>query len=515
MKVQTEKNEWVLLPTGELVKVAAKKSHSKMSDEDITDDLPSESYVFSNDKDMKLVKKDFSDLVVGTDVPKYKEGETPKAFKEYTFGDTYFSKDKNTPAELISNIRKKHPLILDEEQKYNPYIQLANTLNNEQRMLPVGLVLNVSEQLRKVNEQEENVGQGEIMNEENFQQEEEEEELSKFKLGGYTRRNPKKLQSGGLPSDFWNTQNDSNIGGILGNSISGAGAGAAIGSSFAPGWGTAIGAAVGLGSGVYNTVQSNKEKRNRLGEIKSLYDSRNATSQRMDNVNNLTTLGKLALPSPTYDTIDYTPQTNRIEQTFDNIFRNYDQRKQSALAGNTAQGNTIMRNMNSMGLSPSQASNFAANISGQNIAQGNQVGLQYDNNKDNLTLQRTNMLNPLEIEMENDKVNKQNMQKQEEYNKYLQGINEFGTNQTASLARQDGLNMDAYEMKQGTYNALNREKFDRNAATNNSFNQLQYLTNLPKSGEGSKNDFSTWLNSLSPEQQQMVIATIKTSGFGG
>lgn len=144
MKIQAEVKEWVITDDGQLVQVAATKKHSKMKDEEVTDFLPN-SYIFSNAKFMELHKDDFNEEIVDEKFPRYLEGKKPEQYKSTSFADKYFKSNKETPAKIIANIRRAHPVITDEEQTYNPFIQRANEFNKEYRQPAIDVIMKVSE----------------------------------------------------------------------------------------------------------------------------------------------------------------------------------------------------------------------------------------------------------------------------------------------------------------------------------------------------------------------------------
>lgn len=179
MKIQAETKEWVITEDGQLVQVAATKKHSKMDDDQVTDYLPN-SYVFSNAKYMELHKDDFEDEVIDEKFPRYLEGKKPELYKKTTFADRYFKADKETPAKIISNIRRAHPVITDEEQTFNPFIQRANDMNKEYRQPAIETIMKVSEFIKP------DMGDGTEVYADN------EKNPQRFYYGGYTRKNPPK-----------------------------------------------------------------------------------------------------------------------------------------------------------------------------------------------------------------------------------------------------------------------------------------------------------------------------------
>lgn len=134
--IQTEKDETILLPNGNLVKVKANKLHKKMKSDEVTDYVPNNSYIFSNDKSMKIDKSStirgikLEDISMGDNIYQYSENELTKGSKEVLFTDI-FKKDKVlTPAELSIRIKDKFKLIDHEDY----FVNRANTENKQQRM---------------------------------------------------------------------------------------------------------------------------------------------------------------------------------------------------------------------------------------------------------------------------------------------------------------------------------------------------------------------------------------------
>lgn len=183
MKIQAEVKEWVITEDGQLVQVAATKKHSKMKEDQVTDFLPN-SYVFSNAKFMELHRGDFEDEIVDEKFPRYLEGKKPEVYKKTTFADKYFKADKETPAKIISNIRRAHPIITDEEQTFNPFIQRANDMNKEARQPAIETIMKVSEFIKP------DMGDGTEVYADN------ETNPQRFYYGGYTKNRVPKAFAG-------------------------------------------------------------------------------------------------------------------------------------------------------------------------------------------------------------------------------------------------------------------------------------------------------------------------------
>lgn len=146
--IQTEKGEVVSLPDGTIVDVKAIDMHKNMHKHDITDILPGESHVFSNDAKMKLnldssiggVK--IKDMKLGKTTFEYKENEVTVGPKDIMLSDIWGKKKELTPAELVNNIKSKFEL---RDNKNNFLTQRANEENKEQRLLYLDIVKAFSE----------------------------------------------------------------------------------------------------------------------------------------------------------------------------------------------------------------------------------------------------------------------------------------------------------------------------------------------------------------------------------
>lgn len=418
MKLQSEVKEWVLTPEGELVQVAAKKPHSQMSDDKVTDDLPEGSYIFSNAPKMKLNKKDFDDLIVATKSPEYKEGKKPDEVKEIKFSDEYFSKSKNTPAEIVKNIQKKHPLILDDDQKHNPFVQKANEFNRVERLKPLGTIMAVSEMIREPNEHE----------------------IPNFKNGGNVGYS---IKDNNTPKYFW---------------------------------GAVIAGAVQLGTHlISNGVAKNKAKKagaKRAQELEELTNQRQANLDQSNQVANLTSLAKTAIPNPEYNYADYAESKSRTNATFDKIFADYDTRKNNILASSQAPANSIVRNAGALGLSPMQTSNLVADTQGKAINDYNSKGAEMDFQKDDLHLKRMSNLNRYSDAETTDLQQGLNFTDQNRYAKSINSVNEFGTNQQNYLTGKDQLMVDKYTGQYLNSMSTLQDGYNRAAMYNATFQPL-------------------------------------------
>ena len=152
--VQTEKGETVLLPDGKLVNVNAKKMHKNMDGKEVTDILPAGSFVFSNDKDMKISKDKAKKIELGYDNVHYDENKigTPPDMK--TLAD-FFPKGKKdmTFAELSKEIRNKYKA---SDRKFDAFAAKTKQINMQNRapLLEALKMLNVDKMPKSAREEQ-------------------------------------------------------------------------------------------------------------------------------------------------------------------------------------------------------------------------------------------------------------------------------------------------------------------------------------------------------------------------
>lgn len=484
--IQTEKGEWTLLPSGELVKTAAKESHKTMDEYEVTDVLP-ESYIFSDDKEMKFNKKDFEEVVVQREIPEYRENKTPKKYSEKSFADLYFYKKKQTPAETIAKIQRKHKVITDEDSKHNPFIQKANQLNKENRAPAIELVIQQSE-IKKAELDANDQVEAMLEAEDDFQP-------TLYRKGGYTpkfKMPPPKYQYGDF-SDY--------ASGIGGGLASGAAAGAAIG-SIIPGPGTVIGAGIGAlvgGVGTYFTSRKNRRERD-----KALAELRNMQSKQLDLLNksrttgHLTTAAKFLRPVPKGELADYSGEVSRYQNATGRIKRGYNTSTQNQLAAANAANNSYVREAARAGATPAQIANMSARLQGQSAASTNDFLASRAGALDNVRLQEANYVNTLSKAQQDYNNAILDKYKQDLYNRDVAGINEFGNNEQQFLSQKYNMVGENYRDKQALLSAKAKEGSDRLAKVNNTISELGqagtsiasslYDTELLKALEGRKAD---------------------------
>lgn len=150
--VQTEIGEKMAHLDGTITDVNATKNHSQMDRDDITDWVPSGTYIFSKDSKMKLSRNNAEDYVIGVKQMPYKESQKGKIPEITKFSDI-FKKKHHTPAELAELIRKKLRT-LETEDTSDFLTMQTNKENLESRMPYLQALVDMSELKRPPNAQE-------------------------------------------------------------------------------------------------------------------------------------------------------------------------------------------------------------------------------------------------------------------------------------------------------------------------------------------------------------------------
>lgn len=197
--IQAEKGdsgkESLLLPNLDLVKTGADKSHDDMEDEDITDIVPENTYVFSASKDIEVDLKDVAETVIGLGISSYTEQGDNYKGELIKFRDIFGDKGKHTYAELTDKVKSKYPTKYEKEKDI---FNEDTNMDNKMSRMPI------LEQLIGMQEQDKQVMEG--------------GQPQQFKYGGYI----KKYDWGSLVYDTYNVMQDALKEGLQGNNTSGA-----------------------------------------------------------------------------------------------------------------------------------------------------------------------------------------------------------------------------------------------------------------------------------------------------
>lgn len=143
--IQAEREEVFMLPDFQVVDTAATKKHKDMDDEEITDILPPEGFVFSNSKKNLLSLKSIEDLKVTPDVSIYKEGKSTKLESIKLIDFLPKGKKEITYADAARSIANKVKLVDLEDKGRNGYNRSTNEYNRQMRSLLLGTLAGLQE----------------------------------------------------------------------------------------------------------------------------------------------------------------------------------------------------------------------------------------------------------------------------------------------------------------------------------------------------------------------------------
>lgn len=133
--VQTEKvgkqSEMIIHLDGTITHANATKPHSKMDDDEVTDILPTGSYITSADKGMKITYDKADKIVIAIKATPYEELERGKVPEEIKLSSLWpnGSKTAKTPAELTEIVLKKFPTM----EKDSIFTKVTNQSNINSR----------------------------------------------------------------------------------------------------------------------------------------------------------------------------------------------------------------------------------------------------------------------------------------------------------------------------------------------------------------------------------------------
>ena len=130
--VRAEKGEVIVLEDGSTFKTNASKKHKHQKSNAPTDILPPGAFMLSNDKRMRISRKEADKMILGQTPAVYSEGEPGQAPKDIKLSDI-FPKGRNhaSPADLMREIEKKYPRTDRENDVFAKNAIEANTLNRD------------------------------------------------------------------------------------------------------------------------------------------------------------------------------------------------------------------------------------------------------------------------------------------------------------------------------------------------------------------------------------------------
>ena len=107
--IQTEMDELIVLPTGDITPVMATKKHTKMDESEVTDVTPEGSYILSAHGDVKIYKDEADSVITELGIKPYRLGYAQEKPTEKTLSSLMDSK-KMSPADLGAKVMKQFPI---------------------------------------------------------------------------------------------------------------------------------------------------------------------------------------------------------------------------------------------------------------------------------------------------------------------------------------------------------------------------------------------------------------------
>jgi len=125
--IQTEKKELIVLPDGSVVPVNAKQRHSQMTDDQVTDIVPENSYILSQFGQVDIYRSEADEVIIETENKPYNlYGVNPEP-RVKTLGDI-MNKKVMKPADLGRALTTKYKQI---DNAGDPYTEQTNMANKE------------------------------------------------------------------------------------------------------------------------------------------------------------------------------------------------------------------------------------------------------------------------------------------------------------------------------------------------------------------------------------------------
>jgi hypothetical protein len=138
--IQTEKKELIVLPTGDLVKVNASKRHSQMSDDEVTDIVPENSYILSQFGSVDIYKSEADQIQMEVENKPYNMYGSNPTPKVKTLGDI-MRKKVMKPADMARLVEQKYK-IMDHD---DPFTIHTNAINKHRRGDYLQAIIQLSE----------------------------------------------------------------------------------------------------------------------------------------------------------------------------------------------------------------------------------------------------------------------------------------------------------------------------------------------------------------------------------
>ena len=126
--IQAEIGEMIVLPTGDLMPVMARRRHHQMQDDEVTDMTPENSYILSAHGQVRINKDEANLLITETGVKPYRLGQSQNPPTEKTLASV-MTKKVMRPAEVAKRINNLFPVLSTD----NPFEIAANIENKINR----------------------------------------------------------------------------------------------------------------------------------------------------------------------------------------------------------------------------------------------------------------------------------------------------------------------------------------------------------------------------------------------
>ncbi len=138
--IQAEKKEMIVLETGDLVPVNAKRRHSQMSDDEVTDIVPENSYILSQFGSVDIYKSEADQIQMEMENKPYNMYGSNPTPKVKTLGDI-MRKKVMKPADLARLVEQKYK-IMDHD---DPFTIQTNAINKHRRGDYLQAIIQLSE----------------------------------------------------------------------------------------------------------------------------------------------------------------------------------------------------------------------------------------------------------------------------------------------------------------------------------------------------------------------------------
>ncbi len=138
--IQTEKDELIVLPDGNLVKVNAKKRHNQMDDDEVTDIVPENSYILSQFGQVDIYKSEADKIELEVENRPYNLYGSNPTPKIRTLGD-FMKKRRMKPADLARAVEQKYKIVDHDD----PFTVQTNAANKNSRSKYLQAIISLSE----------------------------------------------------------------------------------------------------------------------------------------------------------------------------------------------------------------------------------------------------------------------------------------------------------------------------------------------------------------------------------